>query len=247
MYHSISTNEEQGKHPYFRLNTSPEIFDKHMQFLDENKYTVISLNDLEIKIKRKNAINENYAMITFDDGLKNFYTYAFPILTKYNFTATMFLPTAFINSNGTEQTNYLNWYEVKEMQKHGISFGSHTISHPTLVALDQKRVETEIKDSKKEIEDKTGMSVFTFSYPFKFPEENKNFKLFLRETLINSGYTHGVTTIIGTASYHDDIFFLKRLPVNSCDDMSFFKAKLNGHYNWLHSPQLLLKRMRYYF
>lgn len=248
MYHSISDDTEQEVHPYFKVNTSPETFNEHMKFLNENNYTVISLYNIGEKLKSKET-DKKCVVITFDDGFQDFYTNAFPILEKYRFTATMFLPAAYINDkkNSFKGKEYLNWREIRELHGNNVTFGSHTMTHPKLVSLTETEVKNELCESKKVIEDKIGTPIETFSYPFAFPEENKNFKYFIKKTLQGCGYKIGVTTILGTVSPNDDPYLLKRIPVNSCDDLAFFKAKLSGAYNWLHTPQLLFKRTKRIF
>ncbi|MDQ2844695.1 MAG: polysaccharide deacetylase family protein, partial [Acidobacteriota bacterium] len=66
----------------------------------------------------------------------------------------------------------------------------------------------------------------------------------LRASLERAGYEHGVSTILGTADASGDRFFLRRLPVNSCDDTRLFRAKLEGGYDWLHGLQYAAKQMK---
>ncbi len=61
------------------------------------------------------------------------------------------------------------------------------------------------------------------------------------DVLENQGFENGVSTIIGRASKHSNQYYLPRLPVNSWDDPSLLRAKLEGGYDWLHWPQWLFK------
>ena len=45
-------------------------------------------------------------------------------------------------------------------------------------------------------------------------------------------------------SKEDDIYFMKRIPINSCDDIPLFKAKVDGGYDWLHKAQLFFKKVK---
>jgi peptidoglycan/xylan/chitin deacetylase (PgdA/CDA1 family) len=247
MYHSISETTENRIHPYFRINTSPAIFAGHMRFLYENKYSVIPLNTIKTKLKSDENIYNKYVSITFDDAYQDFYTYAFPILREFGFSATVFLPTGFIDNKETslkESKEHLTWNEIQELDRKGIDFGSHTVKHPQLKFLNPGAIEYEIEQSKETIEDKLNKSVDSFSYPFAFPEEDKQFTEYLRKTLHKHNYTCGVTTKIGTASLKDDRYFLRRIPINSCDETVFFKAKLEGAYNWLGKFQFAYKLVK---
>ena len=246
MYHSISDNEEASVHPYYMTHTSPEIFAAQMKFLYEMGYAVISMPDAEEKLGRGWDGKENYVVLTFDDGFLDFYTNAFPVLMDYGFTATVFLPTAFIGDGTLSFKNKrcLCWREVRELRKSGITFGSHTVTHPQLRELRFELIAQELNDSRKAIEDNLGEPVQSFSYPYRFPEEDRSFRRYLRDTLREAGYSHGVTTVIGRARMEDDKLFLKRLPVNGADDLDLFSAKLEGGYDWVHKPQIISKQLK---
>ena len=242
MYHSITAEDEGGVHPYHRTSTSPSVFALHMKYLYDHQYETINLADA-VKLLKTGTAGRKYVVITFDDGYRDFTRYAFPELHRYGFAASVFLPTAFI---GTQPKKFkgkdcLTWSEVRELQRSKISFGSHTVTHPQLVSLKPSAVRTEIANSKKAIEDNSGETVVSFAYPFAFPEANRSFVQVLRDTLVEFGYRQGVSTRIGTARKQDDPYFLRRLPMNSLDDVSLFRAKLQGGYDWLHKIQYAYK------
>ena len=119
------------------------------------------------------------------------------------------------------------------------------MTHPQLSTLDEQAINRELGASKKTIEDHLGESVNSFSYPYAFPEEKSSFTRMLRDTLTACGYGQGVSTRIGVARPNEDRYFLRRLPINSLDDMALFSAKLEGGYDWLYTVQhasKLLKR-----
>jgi peptidoglycan/xylan/chitin deacetylase (PgdA/CDA1 family) len=271
MYHGISNEPESG-HPYYRINTTPTRFSEHMKYLHDNKYHVISLSEAA-RLLSPNAsttqrpddlvtlqpgdpmtqrFNDSitqrprYIVLTFDDGFADFHTEAFPILQKHGATATVFLPTGFISDpgRGFKNKKCLNWDEVRDLAASGIEFGSHTVTHPILSKLHWELVESEIKESKKNIEDNIGTQVESFSYPYAFPEENKQFVRSLKNLLQGTGYTYGVTTKIGISGEKEDPFFLKRIPVNDCDDIRFLEAKIKGAYDWIYQIQRLYKNLR---
>lgn len=252
MYHSISNDNENGVHPYYRINTSPDVFAEHMKFLHINNYLVITLAEAVKLLFNPQPVTRNpqsatrYAVLTFDDGFRDFYTQAYPILQKYGFGATVFLPTGFIEDKGQKikDKEHLGWREVRELHKDGITFGSHTVTHPKLKLLKREDIVYEIRQSMETIEDKLGESIESFSCPYAFPDEDKEFTKFLKETLQECGYRYGVSTRIGTTTKDDGIFFLKRIPANSCDDVSFFRAKLEGAYDWLNKLQHLSKTLK---
>lgn len=245
MYHSISDDPESASHPYYHINTAPAVFADQMRFLSENGYTVVDLKTLKNLFGTNEKITKKNAVITFDDGYGDFHSNAFPVLQKYHFPATVFLPTAFIGNqqNKLRGKRHLTWSQVSELSNRGIRFGSHTITHPELSRLNNEVVEYEISESKKTIEGMIGKEIDTFSYPFRFPDGNNQFIEDLRRLLQQHGYQCGVSTRIGTTSMDDDRYFSRRVPINSEDDIAFFQAKLEGGYNWLYPLQRFRKFM----
>jgi peptidoglycan/xylan/chitin deacetylase (PgdA/CDA1 family) len=188
----------------------------------------------------------NYAVITFDDGYRDFYTNAFPILQKYHFPATVFLPTDFINDNRKifKSKECLAWAEVRELHDKGISFGSHTLSHPELHRMSWERIRQELLDSKLRIEDELHVPVTSFCYPYAFPQEDHNFVQRFKKELVDLGYRIAVNTVIGRAGCGSDPLSLQRLPVNQSDDEKLFESKLLGGYDWMAGAQALVRRMK---
>ena len=245
MYHSVSDDQRPQVHPYFETQTSVARFAEHLHWLHQAGYCTISIEEMECHLgEGKNAANQ--VVITFDDGFQDFYRNAAPVLAEKGFTATMFLPTGFISDSRQifKQRDCMTWSEVRELQRAGFSFGSHTVTHPQLRLLANHEIEYEVKTSKQMLEDATGVPVTSFAYPYAFPETDLNFAERLRGTLEGCGYRNAVSTIIGTAQPGRSDFFLKRLPINDWDDLDLFHAKMDGAYNWMHSAQWLKKRIK---
>src|ERR1035437_7024182 len=83
MYHSISDDAETGVHPYYRTSTSPQQFASQMKHLHDNGYRTVSLTEVVSQLQGQNAVADNRVVITFDDGYRNFYNHAFPVLSRY--------------------------------------------------------------------------------------------------------------------------------------------------------------------
>lgn len=114
MYHNVYKNGTDGI-------ISTEEFEKHMSYIKDKKtFKMEELKNLNYKLP-KNSI-----LVTFDDGYKNNYTEAFPILKKYGIKATIFINTKYIGNS----KDYLNWDEIREMYNSGlVDFQLHTHSH----------------------------------------------------------------------------------------------------------------------
>uniref|UniRef100_A0A7C6AH32 Polysaccharide deacetylase family protein n=1 Tax=candidate division WOR-3 bacterium TaxID=2052148 RepID=A0A7C6AH32_UNCW3 len=110
-------------------------------------------------------------VITFDDGEENIYEYAFPVLKKYRCPAIIFLIVDYIGKKNywdlsiTGRNRHLNWRQILEMNKYGIIFGSHTMSHRNLTRLNTQELEYELVESKRMLERHLG-TIDAISYPF---------------------------------------------------------------------------------
>ena len=241
MYHSISDEDESNTQAYYRTKTSPAVFAAHMNYLRESGYRTCSPAQAMQQLPSQTA--DKLVVITFDDGYRDFNQHAFPLLNQYGFSATIFLPTAYIGENPIpfKGKDCLTWAEVRELNQWGILFGSHTVNHPQLHELSVHSINDEVVNSKNTIEEKLGCAVDSFAYPYAFPQADTDFTRMLRDLLRQAGYQSGVCTIVGRVNRKSEPLFLERLPINSCDDHALFRAKLDGAYDWIAKPQRLAK------
>jgi peptidoglycan/xylan/chitin deacetylase (PgdA/CDA1 family) len=245
MYHSISAQPHcAGRHAYFETATAPEVFQRHCRLLREYGFEVVPLSRIPDILTSKTAAPR--AAITFDDGFADVYENALPVLEHYQYPATAFLPTRFIDSPlpGLEGRRHLRWAQVRQLADAGVSIGSHTVDHVHLATLGLKEIERQVVESRKTIEDRLGCPTLQFSFPYKFPEAHPRLLRSFDSILSAAGYRVGVTTRIGRARIADQPLFHRRLPVNTHDDDRLFIAKLLGAYDWLAAPQRFTKWLR---
>jgi peptidoglycan/xylan/chitin deacetylase (PgdA/CDA1 family) len=241
-YHSVSENLFGRLHPYHQINTSPQVFASQMKWLRRSGYRTITLSEAMNGMDSKSNLSKT-VVLTFDDGYQDFFTDAFPVLKQCGFQATVFLASDRIRDTAAclEGANYLTWNEVRELHAEGVRFGSHSVTHADFRSLSPEQIDYELGYSKETIEQQIGSPVESFSYPFGLPEEDRDFTRYLADAMENVGYFNGVSSAVGRAKPTDTRFFLPRLPINSCDDLDLFRAKLEGGYDWLHWPQWLFK------
>lgn len=246
MYHSVSDDPETGVGPYYRLATPPALFRDHLSILDDAGYSVVSLREAVAALGRPTPSPVKHAVITFDDGFRDFLTDAWPALARRSFGATVFLPTQYIDAprRSFAGRECLEWSEVLELRRAGIDFGSHTVSHPKLEQLSETDLEGELARSRDCLEQRLSEKVDLFCHPYAFPAGNRAYVERFRATLLRTGYSIATTTNVGRADERSDPLMLPRLPVNGADDRRLFAAKLDGAYDWIARPQSLLKRVR---
>jgi len=246
MYHSVSDAPETHIAPYFQTRTSPAVLGSHLQWLRENGYRSIHLEDLPSLLDGHAPFSQRLVCITFDDGFQDFYTAAAPLLAEHGFRATMFLPSGFVKHTRASFKDQpcLTWNEVNELRRLGMRFGSHTVSHPRLHGMPWAQIQQELELSRKALEDQLGERVATFAYPFAYPSADSAFVERFEDLLQRTGYQVNVTTEVGRAQPGCNPLRVPRLPVNSCDDRHLFACKLAGAYDWLERPQRLLKHCK---
>lgn len=160
-YHSISKSD-------YRYAIAPELFEQQLNFI-KSQFEIVGLSEVAEIIEHDNIQGRNVAVITFDDGFRDNYINAFPVLKKMGVPATVFLITGLVGSSlETKGGNLpmLTWQEITEMHNSGlIDFQSHTNSHIDLTAAENALVREELIRSKRLLSDKLGKPVDFFAYP----------------------------------------------------------------------------------
>jgi peptidoglycan/xylan/chitin deacetylase (PgdA/CDA1 family) len=155
------------------ISFSPRVFRRGIARLHESGYKAIGLIEAVDCLRQGRPFPDYSFVITFDDGYQTVYDEAFPILQEYGMTATVFLtvgekgiskPAGRLPS--IDSRSMLSWGEIEEMQRWGITFGAHTLTHPDLTCLPYHRVESEVCNSKAIIEDILSAPVDCFAYPY---------------------------------------------------------------------------------
>jgi len=188
-------------------------FENQMQYLSK-VYNPISLERMAQYIQNCTSLPSKAIAVTFDDGYRDNYENAYPILKKYHIPATVFLTTGFIGTGEiprwdkeyytADKALMLSWEQVREMSDDGISFGAHTLTHPFLTRIPRKQAQREIRLSRDIIEQHIGRPVTTFAYP------SGNFDSEIKELVKDAGYTAAVSTMPGYNTMREDVHALKR-------------------------------------
>lgn len=156
-YHSISDSEDI-------YSVSKEDLDKQLEYFNK-KYQLISLEKL-VEILEKGVSKINYGLVTFDDGYQDNLLNALPVLEKYQIPATFFISAGLVGESFYGK-QLLTWDEIKRLNETGlITIGSHGMAHENYVKLTTEQAMSNLKLSKKIIEDKLSKEIFAFAFPY---------------------------------------------------------------------------------
>lgn len=225
-YHSI---DDSGA----LLSTPPILFERQMKFLKEKKYRVISLRKLIEHIGSHRKPLPKSVVLTFDDGYKNNYEVAFPVLKSSDFTATFFVVTQYVGKRSTWATDetsleapLMSWEEIKEMATYGMEIQPHSCTHPHLPQLTRDEMIKEILGSKRHIEEVVMQEASIFCYPFG------EFNSTCISVLSELGFKAAVSIQFGRNNSIENVYALQRVGSAHFQDMTAFKVCLYGFYDW---------------
>jgi peptidoglycan/xylan/chitin deacetylase (PgdA/CDA1 family) len=279
-YHAIG-DATTGAHGYAKpsICLPADVFDRQIAFLAAH-YRCVTMDDLAAALDGGPALPLNAAVITFDDGYRDNYDLAFPILQRHRVPATFYVTTDCLDGGtplwpselrclvhrsrhsrlpnpfgdgdhdvstperrdqaiedikarlvrlsrrdreaaldvlrAKEDTSFLRgtmltWAQVREMAGKGMTFGSHTVSHPLLPSIPHEEAVAEIRDSKTVLEGQLGRPVRHFSYPN--PGKGVHTDDVIRRVVAESGYATAVTTRRGYVSRTANALDLSRMAV----------------------------------
>jgi peptidoglycan/xylan/chitin deacetylase (PgdA/CDA1 family) len=205
--------------------TSPRRFAKQMSYLKNQGFIFYTASEL-IKHYRENGVfPERGITITFDDGWKDNFTNAFPVMRELGVKATIFLVPDVIGkitdrvvAEGEGPRAHLTAENIIEMSQHGIEFGSHSFSHVHLHQAPAEVIEREVRESKTYIENLLQKPCETFAYPAGFFTEEA------KKAVADAGYIAGFTTIYGNTD-DSDLYELNRVEILRRDNRPFAFAK----------------------
>ncbi|HRY60028.1 MAG TPA: polysaccharide deacetylase family protein [Patescibacteria group bacterium] len=219
MYHYIEPIDPSQSRLRQNLTVSPEKFEEQMKWLSENGFTTMTLTDYFSKIAEGKELPAKPVLLTFDDGYRNFYLNAAPILNKYSQKAT-----TFIISGSVGYPAYMTWDMIRELYKQGYEFGSHSVSHANLKSLKESKLEEELQDSKWEIEKEIGGPVNFMCYPSGFFDSR------VINATRTAQYKGAVTTGSGMDVSNKNIFEMYRYRISDGMGIDRFAWTVNQAY-----------------
>lgn len=212
MYHKVDRIPPGAKH--VGNYVLPEAFESQLAALKRWSYQSIDFDAWLAFRNRSGTLPERPLIITFDDGYRSTYDNAWPILRRAGFSATVFLVSDLIGQTnawdaGEIQEPLLNDSEIREMHNGGITFGSHTKSHPAMTKISTTQAGLELNESRRSLEKLLGSPVKHFCYPYA--KQNPEVRALVRA----AGYKSAVIGRGGLNRSWTDPYMLRRIKVDT--------------------------------
>jgi peptidoglycan/xylan/chitin deacetylase (PgdA/CDA1 family) len=221
MYHHIALVPPDADDVGRDLSVPPKAFDQQLAYLVKEGYTAITLPDLLHHLARGAPLPPKPIVLTFDDGYRDAYTEAFPLLQAHGMHATFFLITRFVDDGDPA---YLSWVQVRKMHREGMEFGSHSYTHPDLRNQPVDYLIWQILGSKEAIEQRIREPVRVFSYPSgKYDQQTV-------EVLRSTHFWCAVTTYQGMEQSSESPFELRRIRVRGNETVDSLAVKLDAEW-----------------
>lgn len=216
MYHHVDDLPRTVVDPYRRDLTAPTLeFKRQLDLLEQYRVTTVSLADLTSHFAGAEPLPERSVVLTFDDGYDDNYRLAYPLLRQYGMTGTFFIITDLV-----DQPGYMTWDQLRDMQRHGMSIESHTLTHPDLAIQPLRELRRQLVEARQTLESNLGRPVRFISYP-----SGKYSPLVVTEARA-AGYEAAVTVNYGLLQRGATPFELNRVRVKGADTVESFAAKL---------------------
>jgi len=212
MYHSIATSATRR---FRRFAVAPGEFAAQMEYLDAAGYRPVTAADLAGQ-RSGRPLPPRPVVLTFDDGYADFYTAALPVLREHRFSATLYVPTAYVGATtrfnvslGEENRTVLSWPALRDIAAEGVEVAAHSHTHPQLDRVPATVIHDEVRRSRGLLEDKLGLAVGGFAYPFGY------WNRAARAAVAAAGYSYAFAVAELMTAPGDDMLTLPRLTVNA--------------------------------
>jgi len=225
VYHRVSPD---GSAEMMRYRVTPEAFEEQLYYLRDTGHYSVRLEDWHAAMDAKKPLPGRAVIITFDDGYLDFLTYAWPLLKRYGFSASVFPVANEIGGVNSwdrgygEEVPLLGWKEIRHLRREGVEFGSHSATHPALNTLSPEEIVREGARSKAILDRNFSDPVRAFAYPYGAEDR-------VVQHLIGAcGYIYGLSCRPELSRFHDRLLEIPRIEVIGSDTLEQFVSKLKA-------------------
>jgi len=232
----LPTIAPQGRAPYVAVlvwhdvlpakevwfDTTTATFEQQLQAVAKGGFHVIRLSALRDHLVTGRAIPAKSLVLTFDDNGAGIYRYAYPLLRKYGFPATLFVHTNYVGKTTSKHHN--TWEELREMETSGlVEVQSLTANHPPdLTKLSDADVSHELRLSAFSLEHRLGHKIYALVYPYDVYDTR------VERLAAQNGYTLAFTEDWGNAADSTSLLELHRYSILTRFDQALADVAANS-------------------
>ncbi|MBC8041997.1 MAG: polysaccharide deacetylase family protein [Rhizobacter sp.] len=235
MYHKLTAAAPDS------LTIHAEMFARHLKFLKDENFTPVSFLQLLDHIKHQTPLPPKPVIITLDDGYQNNYDLAYPLLKRYGFKATIFLPVGFIGKTNVwdagKQTvagknvaeKIMDYPLLRELAAEGlIEFGLHSFAHTDYRTMTPEQIDNDLRACLETLKENNCPFVPVFAYPYGGIPRDATLRT-ATESLFKK---HGIELALRIKSRInrlplENLYALTRTTVSGTD--AFWKFKIQVH------------------
>lgn len=234
-YHSV--------HPKKFFSVPPNVFERHLIWLKKHCDPVPFTGVADLA-SRCDTLQRHAVAITFDDGYRDNFDFAFPLLRKHGVPATFFVTIGFLERDPSvmeifrvlrrardDELQPLMWAQVREMRRAGMEFGTHTYSHRNLARMSSTAVEAEGTRSKLILEDRLGERITTMAYPFG--AWGRHFTGSTMAIMSRIRYEYAASTVFRAVRPTDSPLAIPRFFAGDGIDLTTLRDKVSGAWDML--------------
>jgi peptidoglycan/xylan/chitin deacetylase (PgdA/CDA1 family) len=225
LYHNVGTPPRgRGLAAHW---IAPAMLRRQIKYLKEAGHTFLRASEALAWLDEPDPAILRPVLVTFDDGLRNLYTQAFPVLQAEQVTPLLFQVAGHIGNLSSWEPNpryrdneVLDWSELRDLSRAGWEVGSHTLTHPDLTQLGPEALRHELVESKRLLEAGLDRAVDCLAYPYGYLNRQ------VEQLAQGTGYRAAFSTRLGLNGRETDRFALPRMNVRRGRWLFLFRRKL---------------------
>ncbi len=225
MYHRIAGD---GPPALARYRTAPDRFEAQLAYMRDNDWKGVSFERMRQAVHLGWPLPIKSVMLTFDDATRDFLDHALPLLHRYGFPATVFVPTGHVGGAADWDAAYgapaplLGWDELRMLTHCDVHLGAHGVTHRPLTALPPETLVRELIDGRLTLSREIGNEVTSLAYPYGAFDDH------VRDLAYRTGSRFGFTCLDGRVPHDTDPMMLRRREVRGDIDLDQFAELLEG-------------------
>jgi peptidoglycan/xylan/chitin deacetylase (PgdA/CDA1 family) len=218
VYHGVAS---AAKTPAERFTVSLDDFTRHMDAVAASARAAMRISELSAPLSRGEPMSASAAAVTFDDGTADFYEHAWPVLRERALTVTLYVTSGLVDGR-FDGRQMLTWEQLEELRDGGVEIGAHSQQHIALDVVSVDRAARHLVNSKLELEQRLGVAVNSFAYPFGYHTPA------LKRLVARTGYTSACAVKNALSHPRDDRFALARFMLTADTTCGQVERLLSG-------------------